>query len=692
VPGARERVHLLDVAAPCSTARIRLDTAGRGRGAFRVRPVREGWHEWSVQPRCRVTRTAAGWALPERAPRVLLAAGPPSAGSRDLLVRALEEAGAAVELRQPLGHGLTAGAVRVSLPVDAAQLAGFDVVIVLHGAVLDETRRAALQHYVMQYGGGVLIATRDPLLQRLGLAEGAQPDARSVGASSVIWSLPPELTPLPAGDEVSAAEPLVAAAAAFTAAADAQGSALLVLRSAGHGRAAALGLRESWHWRVAGGRIDEHREFWRSLVDWLAPRPPVPHVDVPYTIVETGLPVQVDVDAGTPLPPLRLRRPDGAAEPLPRSVGTADRAYYRFLPADTGLHAVLLPGDSVLAAVRALAAGSRAARTARAPMAGAAAADHAAAGARALDAARSRRRAVRGRAHQPQPQPVVATRERQITGLSDNETWASACACWPDGTWGFAASRDADGGRGRARRARAVAQARANAGQPRPVELAPAERRTRRRRWRSPIEIDPFTSRSRTRSSLLAANAAALGVQRRALRQLVHVLPARGEVLREHGGHDHGPDDLPREPNMNARRWRPTAPTSRAAVDGRAAARPRLRARARRATRRERAALGRGGGAEAVGAPGRAGPLRPGAAAVAPLAHDPRVDRAPDGARPHHGLRGELRRHLVHLPLEDYLGKFRYGPEFMNVQGERSTPGGSPASATTTRASGRATT
>jgi TldD protein len=26
-------------------------------------------------------------------------------------------------------------------------------------------------------------------------------------------------------------------------------------------------------------------------------------------------------------------------------------------------------------------------------------------------------------------------------------------------------------------------------------------------------------------------------------------------------------------------------------------------------------------------------------------------------------------------PLEDYLGKFRYGPEFMNVQGERTTPG-----------------
>src|SRR6185436_15609827 len=27
-------------------------------------------------------------------------------------------------------------------------------------------------------------------------------------------------------------------------------------------------------------------------------------------------------------------------------------------------------------------------------------------------------------------------------------------------------------------------------------------------------------------------------------------------------------------------------------------------------------------------------------------------------------------------PITDYLGKFRYGPDFMNIQGERSTPGG----------------
>ncbi|HSH44210.1 MAG TPA: metallopeptidase TldD-related protein, partial [Longimicrobiales bacterium] len=27
-------------------------------------------------------------------------------------------------------------------------------------------------------------------------------------------------------------------------------------------------------------------------------------------------------------------------------------------------------------------------------------------------------------------------------------------------------------------------------------------------------------------------------------------------------------------------------------------------------------------------------------------------------------------------PIEDYLGKFRYGPDFMNIQGERSSPGG----------------
>ena len=42
---------------------------------------------------------------------------------------------------------------------------------------------------------------------------------------------------------------------------------------------------------------------------------------------------------------------------------------------------------------------------------------------------------------------------------------------------------------------------------------------------------------------------------------------------------------------------------------------------------------------------GRRRPLRPRAASVAPLAHDPRIGRASDRARSRDGLRGELRRH-----------------------------------------------
>src|SRR5690606_18036927 len=146
---------------------------GRSRGAFRVRPAREGWHEWTVRA-ASASRTTGTWALPERAPNVLIVAGPPSPESR-FAARALEEAGIEVELRQPLGRGLTAGAVAESLPTDPTELAVFAVVIARHGAPLDAGRRAALEHYVTEQGGGVLIAARDALLARLGLAAGTQP-------------------------------------------------------------------------------------------------------------------------------------------------------------------------------------------------------------------------------------------------------------------------------------------------------------------------------------------------------------------------------------------------------------------------------------------------------------------------------------------------------------------------------------
>jgi hypothetical protein len=124
------------------------------------------------------------------------------------------------------------------------------------------------------------------------------------------------------------------------------------MRGVGHGRSAALGLRETWRWRVAGAAGDEHREFWRSVVDWLAPPATDLRIDTPRPVSAAGLPVTVDVEArGTP-PLLRLRRPDGTLETLATAPGGGPHhARLAFLPADTGVHTLIAEHGAAEAAV-----------------------------------------------------------------------------------------------------------------------------------------------------------------------------------------------------------------------------------------------------------------------------------------------------------------------------------------------------
>jgi TldD protein len=109
---------------------------------------------------------------------------------------------------------------------------------------------------------------------------------------------------------------------------------------------------------------------------------------------------------------------------------------------------------------------------------------------------------------------AIQTREQRVTGISDNETMGLGVRVLADGAWGFAATRELDAAAvDRAARA-AVAQARANrAALLRPVTLAPVER-VPDGRWRAPAEIDPFDVPIEDKvETLLAANRAALGVQ-----------------------------------------------------------------------------------------------------------------------------------------------------------------------------------
>jgi TldD protein len=107
----------------------------------------------------------------------------------------------------------------------------------------------------------------------------------------------------------------------------------------------------------------------------------------------------------------------------------------------------------------------------------------------------------------------ASTRERIVTGVQDSETSGFGVRVLVDGTWGFAASREVSLDEVQRVARVAVEQGRANrAAQRRPVELAPLDW-TGRGEWRSPIEIDPFDIAIEEKVELLlAANEAAMGV------------------------------------------------------------------------------------------------------------------------------------------------------------------------------------
>jgi TldD protein len=105
----------------------------------------------------------------------------------------------------------------------------------------------------------------------------------------------------------------------------------------------------------------------------------------------------------------------------------------------------------------------------------------------------------------------VNTREQQITSLSDGESFGFGVRVLAQGAWGFAASRDLTPAEVDRVAALAVTQAKANRrALQRPVTLAPTAA-VKEGRWRSPIETDPFDiSVDEKVALLLRANAEAL--------------------------------------------------------------------------------------------------------------------------------------------------------------------------------------
>ncbi len=107
---------------------------------------------------------------------------------------------------------------------------------------------------------------------------------------------------------------------------------------------------------------------------------------------------------------------------------------------------------------------------------------------------------------------AVATRERRVTGVNDSESYGVGVRALVDGSWGFAATRELtrDGVQQAAREAVSLARA-ARTIQKRPVELAPVA--AIKGSWHTPITRDPVDVPIEEKVALLlAANEAALKV------------------------------------------------------------------------------------------------------------------------------------------------------------------------------------
>jgi TldD protein len=296
---------------------------------------------------------------------------------------------------------------------------------------------------------------------------------------------------------------------------------------------------------------------------------------------------------------------------------------------------------------------------------------------RALDAARAAGASYADvRFHNTRSQSV-GTRERQITGLSDSETSGFGVRALVNGAWGFAASRVMAPEEVDRVAQLAVVQARANriAGGP-PVEMAPVER-VPDGRWRSPIEIDPFTVPIEDKVALLLdANEAALAVRgTRFVNSSMLAWSDERTFASTEGTVTH----------QTLYRILPRMNITAVASDG---------SDFQSRTSTDVQPAGRGYeyvlAADMVGNAARwaaeavqklaATPVDPGQYDLVlmpshlwltiheSIAHPTELDRIMGYEANFAGTS------FIH-PIEDFLGTFRYGREFMNVQGERSVPG-----------------
>jgi TldD protein len=297
---------------------------------------------------------------------------------------------------------------------------------------------------------------------------------------------------------------------------------------------------------------------------------------------------------------------------------------------------------------------------------------------RAIDAARSAGASYADFRMAANRTQAVGTRERQITFFNDGETYGFGVRVIANGAWGFAASRDLSADEVVRVAQQAVAQARANAAaRQRPLELAPVEA-VPDGKWASPVEIDPFSIPIEEKVDLLLrANAAALGVQGARFVNSTMFVARLGKIFASTEG-SYIEQTLHRSyPSMNITAVNPAGGDFQTRNSTDVAPRGLGYEHVRDARLVENAPRW----AEEAVAKLTAKSVEPGRYDLVLLpthlwltihesiAHPTELDRIM-------GFEANYAGTSFISPISDFLGKFRYGRDFMNIQGERSTPGG----------------
>ncbi len=272
---------------------------------------------------------------------------------------------------------------------------------------------------------------------------------------------------------------------------------------------------------------------------------------------------------------------------------------------------------------------------------------------------------------------VVATREKQITALADDETMGVGIRVIAGGAWGFAATGTLTDAEIDRTARQAVAQAKANAaGRSQPLTLAPTEVH-RDATWSSPVEVDPFGVAIEDKVDLLLrANAAALGVTG------ARFVTSSVSFLREDKLFASTEGTVTTQTSY---RSSPTVNVTAVSSDGsdfQTRLSTDIDARAAGWEHIVRSDLPRHAVRWAEDAVRKlsAKPVDPGLYDLVLLptnlfltihesiAHPTELDRIFGYEANYAGTS------FIH-PIEKFLGQFRYGPPLMNIQGERSTPG-----------------